>query len=232
MPDNKELTATELFDTLLGYEFVDPLGHPLEKSAHWVELRRRVEDARDHLYTVEDGWVEVFTGRQFRYKEPTVEMVHIIDIAQSLGKTARYAGHTHTFYSVAEHSCLMMRYASKHNKGLSNKMLLTILLHDATEAYLPDLPTPLKHMLPEFRAFEQDLEEVIAEKFGLRFPHPTLVKDLDTRILVDERTQAMNPSDNDWGVDSLEPLGVELKFWSPVEAVNFFLHDYMRLTED
>jgi hypothetical protein len=193
----------------------------------WRALRDRMEaDARDSLYTVEDGWAEVFSGTRFFYRSPSVDTVHLMDIAHSLGKMCRYGGHTHTFYSVAEHSCLMYRYA-RSRLGIEDKQTLrSILMHDATEAYLPDLPRPLKHMLPQFKAFETTLEEVIALKFAVACPAPPIVKELDTRILVDERAQAMNPSGNDWGVDGLQRLGVWLQFYPPAEATANFLSDF------
>lgn len=214
----------KLIDLIEAEYFRCPAG-PLVNFKPWVKLREGLEvDARDSLYTVEDGWAEIFTGTRFFYKEPTLDMIHFEDVANSLGKMCRYGGHTHTFYSVAEHSCLMLLHAVEQLKIKDKRLLRTIVMHDATEAYLPDLPRPLKHMLPQFKAFETMLEEVIAERFGLIFPHPPIVKELDSRILCDERAQAMNPSYNDWGIDILEPLGVELQFYTPSQAIEHFYY--------
>jgi uncharacterized protein len=60
------------------------------------------------------------------------------------------------------------------------------LLHDASEAYLADLPRPVKAGLPEYKAIETNVERVIAEKFELPFPMPPEVKAADQALLKDE----------------------------------------------
>jgi hypothetical protein len=219
--------SAKLIADLEGDDFSCHAG-PLSTRLEWQELRRRVLslDTQEHeLYTVEDGWIELHSGERFFYRSPTADMIHLSDIAASLGKTARYAGHTHTFYSVAEHSCLLMRWA-RRNIVPDRRLLRTILMHDATEAYIPDVPRPLKHMVPLFREFEGSIERVMSPKFDLISPHPAIIREIDSRILRDEREQAMNPSGNDWGTDKLEPLGVKLHLWPPEVAIDNFLGDY------
>lgn len=225
-------TVLEMMDSLEGHGFGDELGHPLARHAYWVLLRAKLGTDAPELYTVEDGWMELHSGTQFRFKAPTVDMIHFEDIAASIGKMCRYAGHVHTFYSVAEHCCLLMRYARDNMPSVTQRELLTLLMHDATEAYMTDIPRPIKHTLPQFKAFEHVIEAVIAERFNLITPHPTFVKMLDTRILRDERAQAMNPSENDWGTDKLEPLGVKLCLWTPAEAIDNFTGDFQELIHD
>lgn len=58
------------------------------------------------------------------------------DIAHALAMKCRFSGHTREFYSVAQHCCL----AALHTKG--DRAIA--LLHDAAEAYLFDIPGPLK----------------------------------------------------------------------------------------
>ncbi len=93
----------ELIHTLEGLGLTQGEYSPQTDSL-WTELRRLVDDEPNELYTVEDGWSELYSGTQFKYREPTFEMISIIDITQALSKMCRYGGHTHTFYSVAEHS--------------------------------------------------------------------------------------------------------------------------------
>jgi 5'-deoxynucleotidase YfbR-like HD superfamily hydrolase len=62
--------------------------------------------------------------------------IHIEDITHALSQRCRYAGHTPGFYSVAQHLVLCSDQALK----LCPDLALTALMHDASEAYLSDLP--------------------------------------------------------------------------------------------
>lgn len=182
------------------------------------------------LYQVEEGWIETRTAGKFYFLNPKPEMCNIIDIAHALSLTCRYNGHVLKFYSVAEHSVLMSDWM--RGRGYSKRECLTALLHDGAEAYIGDMVRPLKHVMPEFKKIEERIDLAIAERFGSLYPFPNIVKELDSRILVDEREQAMEPtSTNEWGTDSLEPLGVRLKFWSPEDALKNFVGRYQSLTK-
>lgn len=164
-------------------------------------------------------WIQTFTGRQFWPLDPRADEVDIRDIAHSLSLQCRYNGHCNRFYSVAEHSVLVCWAASPAVK-------LTALLHDAAEAYLCDLPRPVKHSVTGYKEAEQVVERVIAERFGLEFPFPDEVHSLDARICLDERDQVMGPLPAPWGEPfaSLTPLGTTLNCWSPDIAEKWFLH--------
>lgn len=68
---------------------------------------------------------------------------------------------------------------------------------------------------------EVRIEQAVADKYSLMYPFPQEVRELDTRILMDERAQAMEPSNNVWGVVA-DPLEVELQFWDPPTAYNAY----------
>jgi hypothetical protein len=177
-------------------------------------------------------WIQTFTGRAFHYEDPQPEDVHIEDIAQALSKQCRFAGHTTRFYSVAEHSVLLARYVSQPVK-------LWALLHDASEAYLVDVPRPVKPYLEGYDRFERVVMYRIRERFDLfglnnQFDvawaghMPAEVKAADIRICVDEKAQNMAPGPM-WGIDGLDPLGVTLQFWSPEQAEAEFLSTFTEL---
>lgn len=105
-------------------------------------------------------------------------------------------------------------------------MALIALLHDASEAYLSDIARPIKPHVKGYYDLEKAIERKIAEKFDLEYPWPSLLKEIDTRILLDERAQAMNPSKNVWGMDHMEPLGIKIGFWRPSHAQAEFLKRY------
>lgn len=188
-----------------------------------------VEREYAHLYQVEDGWIETFTGCRFFFGDPQPETVHLEDVAHALSLLSRYNGHTRRFYSVAEHAVLMAGWVWAH--AADADLAMTALHHDDAEAYIGDLPRPIKVTLPAFKAMEARIDGAVAAKGWTMYPFPALIKELDSRILVDERAQAMGASGNEWGTDGLEPLGIELRFWGPTEARDRFLamHDFLQL---
>lgn len=176
---------------------------------------------------VEEDFIETGTGIAFHFLEPKEDEIDIFDIANSLSNQCRYTGHVKKFYSVAEHCCHLYDYAKTKAKYHFEKFeLKTILLHDASEAYLTDIARPIKNHIPDYRKLEVRIEEVVASKFGIVYPYPAWVKEYDMRILLDEREQVMRPSKNVWAVDGQEPLGVNINFWEPSEAFLNFLARY------
>jgi hypothetical protein len=65
----------------------------------------------------------------------------------------------------------------------------------------------------------------ICEKYDLDLKMPAEVKTLDVAILFAEAKQNMSPASFEWeGV--VEPLDVELRFWSPTKAKVEFLNRF------
>jgi hypothetical protein len=96
--------------------------------------------------------------------------ISITDVARSLSLQCRYNGHLPSFYSVAEH-CVRVAGILLEETGDSLTAMCG-LLHDSTEAYLSDLPAPIKTR-PEFdvyREIEDNLMIVMCNKFGLPSP--------------------------------------------------------------
>jgi len=170
-----------------------------------------------------DGWIQTHTGKRFYPLNPNPDDIDIIDIAAALSKTCRFGGHTIAWYSVAEHCVHVAKHAAPEYK-------LTALWHDASEAYLVDVPRPIKLLITNYYSIETKIELAVARKFGITFPLPDPVKLLDSRILSDERDQVMKPtdfSDTEWG-NTLAPLGVKINFWGPGEAAMQFLDAFDR----
>lgn len=165
------------------------------------------------------GWIRTYTGKKFWPLDPRPEDVDILDIAHALSNTCRYTGHCRSFYSVAEHSVLVSYFCNDPLWGL---------LHDAAEAYLADVARPVKPGLTGFKEVEHRIMAAIAGRFGLAMPEPPNVKEIDTRILIDEMRRLMpNPEDADhFG----QPLGVSIMAFSPATAEHMFLKRYYELT--
>lgn len=106
------------------------------------------------------GAIYTRSGRQLDLLDPSPASIELDDIAHALGSICRFAGHTRVFYSVAEHSIMVSHLVPE---GIR----LRALLHDATEAYIQDIPSPLKRLLPEYQAIEARVWSAIARRFGL-----------------------------------------------------------------
>ena len=153
--------------------------------------------------------IRTYTGKSFDLKIMEPDSICIEDIAHALSHTSRYAGHLEDHYSVAQHSVLVAQ-------NVSGKNCLAALLHDASEAYLGDMPSPFKKMMPEFRSFEDKLMLVIAEKFGFDFPLHPEIKEWDSNFLEIE-----------W--ESFILKANTLDYWSPEKAKQRFLEMFERL---
>ncbi|WP_209744070.1 HD family hydrolase [Klebsiella michiganensis] len=93
------------------------------------------------------SFIQTFTGKHFNYLDIQQDAIEIEDIANALSNICRFAGHLPEFYSVAQHSVLTSNLVPQ-------EFALEALLHDAAEAYLQDIPAPLKRLLPGYRAIE------------------------------------------------------------------------------
>lgn len=149
-----------------------------------------------------NGVIETFTGVLIDPFNPKEELIHIEDIAHALSNVCRFAGHCNTFYSVAEHS-VECSYLVPEEHALS------ALLHDATEAYMVDMPTPLKNRLPKYMEKEDQLMKVIYKKFNLKYPLSQEVKKADKEMLIKEFESYKGPGGN---ATSLSPKEAKDKF--------------------
>jgi hypothetical protein len=120
--------------------------------------------------------IRTYSGHYFDVFDPNPDHIEIEDIAHSLSLLCRFAGHIKSFYSVAEHSIWVCNKVSKTNA-------LQALLHDATEAYLIDMPKPIKDEISQYLEMENNLMKVIAEKFGFQYPFSKEVKIQDRAAL-------------------------------------------------
>lgn len=166
-----------------------------------------------------------YTGKWFPFLNPTTTDYDIDDIARALSHACRFAGQTRKFYSVAEH-CV---HVSRQFKG---ELALYGLLHDLSEAYIADLSRPVKRCLAGYQEIEQRIQERGQEAFGLKPYIPSEIKEVDNRILIDERDQLM-PKDGvsgDW--PDFPPLGIELQCWRPDVAMYLFLTEFDNLRSE
>ncbi|MEA4981436.1 MAG: phosphohydrolase [Paludibacter sp.] len=155
-----------------------------------------------------------YTGKYIDVFNPDPDAISIQDIAHALSLTCRWAGHLKDFYSVAQHSVLVCEHVSCF--APENK--LQALLHDASEAYINDIPSPAKKRLPDYKSLEDNLMLVIAHKFGFEFPLSQATIEADRYLLSCEWHSLV---END--VNDIIPL-------SPKDAECLFLQSYFELT--
>lgn len=172
-------------------------------------------------------FIQTFTGGQFWPLDPRADEIDIRDIAHALAMQCRYAGHCIRFYSVAEHSVLVARWLlPRYGAAIA----LAGLLHDASEAYLVDVPRPIKPALEGYKRIENQVYAVIAQRFNLPREIPAEVHEADSRILLDERAQNMAPASYEGGWPDMEPPGIKLQFWAPDVADIYFLSEFKYLS--
>lgn len=156
-------------------------------------------------------WSQTFTGRAFFYDEPERNEYVLEDIAQGLSNICRYGGMTIGHYSVAQHSCALATFVWKNHQD--PVFALDALFHDAAEAYIGDIRTPLKDACPEIRVLENRIQAALLDyvRTELRIPVSLVprprMKEYDRRIVNDEKALRMNECELPWyGMEGMPPL--------------------------
>lgn len=135
------------------------------------------EENKKLLY---NGLLRTASGKYVDVFNPTEDMIDINDIIHSLGNQCRFGGHTFEHFSVAQHCLHAHSYLTDAEK---KEIGLEVLLHDAAEAYLLDLPRPVKKHIESYNQIEHNLMKVIAKKFNLVYPFPERVIEIDNYCL-------------------------------------------------
>ncbi|MGE6320589.1 phosphohydrolase [Pseudomonas oryzihabitans] len=170
------------------------------------------------------GWIVTSTGVRFELLAPTVEMIHLEDIAHALSNVCRFGGHTRVHYSVAQHSVLASHLVPPADA-------LYALLHDATEAYIGDMVSPLKQVIPQFRQVEDRLWSVICEYFELPQQMPASVKRADLMMLAREREDLL-PAGEPWALlEGVELPSEPIQPWEQRRAEIEFTHRFWQIVE-
>lgn len=161
-------------------------------------------------------WMQTYSGGRFYPLSPRSDEIKVGDIAHALSLLCRFGGHVDRFYSVAEHCVLMSR-------AVAPEHALAALLHDATEAYVVDVPRPLKRYLPEYSRIENLAWHAICDHFGISRTLPAGVHNADDRILIDEKRALLSSAERWPAEDTMEPLGVTIEAWAPGVAEVMYL---------
>lgn len=166
-------------------------------------------------------WIGTYTGKHFHPFRPRAGDIDIKDIAHGLSLSkwsCRFRGQCEKHYTVAQHSVEVARVIRLN--GGSKRAILAGLLHDASEAYLPDLAAPIKEWLPDYRELEKTIQTAVEVYFLGSEMDPDekrAVKEADMIMLATEAYNLM-PAPSDWNsLRGIEPI----RNWrGPIPAEN------------
>lgn len=143
-------------------------------------------------------WIITFTGKEFDLADPQPDMFCITDIGRALSRLPRFLGHTtaRRTYSVAQHSCLV-------SDNLPPELQLEGLMHDAHEAYIGDVPSPVAILLGEsYEVIRDRIDFALRAWAGLPEDMSPEVHLADTRALVTEAEALTTASPTAWLPDT------------------------------
>lgn len=161
-------------------------------------------------------WCQTFTGRAVYPLDMRPEDIVLKDIAHSLALQCRFTGHCRVPYSVGEHSLRVLWELCDEPLDVRRWGLL----HDAAEAYMQDIPRPVKRSIKGWQEIEVQIESCIATRFNLTLPIPPEVLNMDFVLLATEARDLMARPPQSWG-DLPDPLRVSISplSWRTVESL-------------
>ena len=130
------------------------------------------------------AYITTYTEKKIDLLQPNPELFDVRDFAHALSLTCRGNGHVKQFLSVGQHCVWCAKEAVA--RGYSQRVVLACLLHDASEAYMSDVPRPLKEVLPEYVKAEEKIINLIYTRFLgslLTEEEQELVKQVDDDLL-------------------------------------------------
>ena len=179
------------------------------------------------------GWIQTYSGIKMWPLEPDEDTILLPDIAHALSFQCRFGGHSSRFYSVGQHCILVSDLCAKYGENV--KTQLAGLLHDATEAYLVDLPRPVKLQMPDYKVIEAKLEKCIANRFKLSHADFASVKKYDEIALAVEAEKLMCPIHPEWNTSGVQDMnadgnyGLLAGYLSPEECEIQYLKKFKEL---
>jgi hypothetical protein len=161
-----------------------------------------------------------FSGKRLDLRAPAVEMITLRDIAHALSRIGRFCGAGNHIATVAQHcvhvSLLCPSAAARW-----------ALLHDAAEAYLGDVSSPLKSLLHAYQRLERIWQDAISARFGV--PRVN-IKQWDVKSMLTERRDngPYFMTDAEWlglspDTPTPEPDPMPWKPWAPARAEAIYL---------
>ena len=167
----------------------------------------------------------LWSGQYFDFLNPEESLFTIQDIAHGLSNICRFGSQSHSFYSVAQHSVYVSHLVPLEHRYAA-------LMHDAAEAFVGDVPRPLKRLLRDYREIEARVEAVIAERFRFPLEKHALIKAADNAMLAAEQIQLMRNRDGWSDTKNVQAAGIVIDPWPPLKARDEFLSRYNFLIQE
>lgn len=197
--------------------------------------------------------LETVSGNLVDVSCPDPATISIEDIAWHLSRLSRFCGATipNIPYSVAQHSvqvkneviCMMMlphEYPDIeeilcHNETVDkDRMAFHGLMHDAAEAYIGDIPSPVKHITgfkEAINEIEERLLRSVYDSVGVEYPTELEWAYIHYADMVQRAIEAHNfmfSRGKGWGLPkvSFKKLQQFESPWISAEAYDNFLYDF------
>ena len=149
-------------------------------------------------------WIQTHTGGAVDLLDPRPEQIHQHDIEDTLARVPRFCGHTVEPFNIAQHSMLVHNILDWLVPEAPREMRLAALLHDAHEAFMGDISTPVADVLgPAVKQLKRRLDRAIRLRFGLPEMLPDgwegLIRTADRTALATEKEWLMGgPEPRPW----------------------------------
>lgn len=176
------------------------------------------------------AFMSLYSGGKFYPLDPHPEDVTVVDIAHALSQQNRFNGHVRWPYSVAQHSVHVLSAVKRMFPEADKELLLFALFHDAAEAYIGDVITPVKHYLPFFKEIEDKIMKAVSDKFGFRMTkhRKKKIKQADLLMCSAEKRD-LHPTEIEWpNMPDPSPVRTIIP-WAPSYAKGRFMREYNEL---
>jgi 5'-deoxynucleotidase YfbR-like HD superfamily hydrolase len=188
--------------------------------------------------------IDTASGARLDLDNPRPEDIRIEDVAGGLSKVCRFGAQAREYYSVAQHALLVRQLVVEAEYP---ELALVALHHDSHEAYLCDIPTPLKQKIRKATKVYDEacktLDSIIAEAFGFEWPErgspeQRAIKHADRQALLMEATRLLHDDgealrrDKGLGQEEYRDLAALEEPLIPREAEKLFVQVHEELTEE
>lgn len=155
-----------------------------------------------------DGTMRTYSGNKLSFINPTPDSINIKDISRGLAYKAHFAGQTHHFFSIAQHSMMVADLIPDRLRH-DRKFMLLALLHDASEAYTGDIVKPLKVLIPDFVEIEKRIMQAVCTRFEIDYNRLPELKEYD---LMAQNIEYRNFYKGEKTIKYLSPAAADIYF--------------------